>query len=141
MIVPSRVVNYVAGFLFDADGRRVALIEKQKPEWQRGKLNGIGGKIEEGEAAMDAIEREFEEETGVRIHAWREFCVLKFRGAVIHFFAATGNVDACETREGEPVRIVETAEIRSLDTIPNLRWLVPMAMDKDRVTAVVEDWS
>jgi 8-oxo-dGTP pyrophosphatase MutT (NUDIX family) len=27
----------------------VLLIEKQKPAWQRGKLNGVGGKIEPGE--------------------------------------------------------------------------------------------
>lgn len=42
---------YVAGFLFGPMPRHnyVALIRKNKPDWQKGKLNGIGGKVEAGE--------------------------------------------------------------------------------------------
>jgi hypothetical protein len=34
----------VAGFLFRNNDTEVALIRKNKPDWQKGKLNGIGGK-------------------------------------------------------------------------------------------------
>jgi len=41
--------TYVAGFMFSPDLENVVLIEKQKPEWQKGKYNAVGGKIEDGE--------------------------------------------------------------------------------------------
>ncbi len=60
-------MDYVAGFYFSECGERVALIRKLKPEWQRGWLNGIGGKVEPGESPLSAMVREFEEEAGARI--------------------------------------------------------------------------
>ena len=56
--------EYVVTFLFNHDCTKVWLIEKQKPEWQKGLLNGIGGKIEEGETPVDAAFRELKEEAG-----------------------------------------------------------------------------
>jgi len=38
--------KYVCGFLFDMAFKHVALINKVRPDWQKGKLNGIGGKVE-----------------------------------------------------------------------------------------------
>ncbi len=35
--------NYVAGLMFSQDKTCVALIVKNKPDWQKGLLNGIGG--------------------------------------------------------------------------------------------------
>src|SRR5690349_13991679 len=40
---------YALGFLFDGTGR-VVLIRKRRPAWQAGLLNGVGGKVEPGEA-------------------------------------------------------------------------------------------
>ena len=61
---PAKVKDrYVLGFVFSLDASRVLLIWKNRPEWQKGKLNGIGGKIEEGELPIDAMKREFSEET------------------------------------------------------------------------------
>jgi 8-oxo-dGTP diphosphatase len=138
--VSDKRTNYVAGFMFSADRRYVALIRKQKPDWQRGKLNAIGGKIEEtDENPTDAMVREFKEETGVLQTQWRHFCVLKFRGGEIHFFETTGDLMALQSAEAEQVAIFRTQNIEDLQTIPNLRWLIPLAMDKDGVTAVVED--
>lgn len=39
-------MNYVCGFMCSYDLTRFLLIRKTHPEWQKGKLNGIGGKIE-----------------------------------------------------------------------------------------------
>lgn len=143
------MTNYVAGFMFNiakpgiAPRECVALIEKQRPDWQKGKLNGIGGKIDSGESPADAMAREFLEETGVKVapERWRSFCELRFRGATIHFFASEGELSELRSMEDEHVTIVDVSTIWNRNTIPNLRWLIPMALDKDRVTAVVEDLS
>ena len=58
--------RYVVTFLFDRQFN-VWLIEKQKPEWQKDCLNGIGGKIEPNENSLDAAVRELKEEAGVTI--------------------------------------------------------------------------
>jgi len=57
--------EYVLGIALSADRRKILLIRKLTPEWQRGLLNGIGGKIETGETPIQAMLREFKEETGV----------------------------------------------------------------------------
>lgn len=62
--------------MFDPRFHRVALIRKAKPEWQKGKLNGIGGKIEEGEGPFAAMVREFREETGVDHRDWGTFAEM-----------------------------------------------------------------
>lgn len=55
--------RYVLGLLFSEDASRVLLVWKNRPAWQNGKLNGIGGKIEPGETPLQAMDREFVEET------------------------------------------------------------------------------
>jgi len=60
-IVPKH--RYVLGFMFDRDYAEVALILKNRPAWQAGKWNGIGGKIEGDETPHAAMVREFTEET------------------------------------------------------------------------------
>lgn len=57
-------IFYVLGFAFTDDGR-VLLIEKKRPEWQAGRLNGVGGRVETTESSCQAMVREFQEETGV----------------------------------------------------------------------------
>lgn len=55
---------YVCGFAFN--GPHVALILKNRPAHLAGKLNGIGGKLEEGDSSPEAaMAREFLEEAGV----------------------------------------------------------------------------
>lgn len=60
--------RYVFAFLFDHSLKKVWLIEKQKPKWQKGLLNGIGGKTELGETSIQAIVRELREEAGISIN-------------------------------------------------------------------------
>jgi 8-oxo-dGTP diphosphatase len=87
----AAVVEYVVGFAFDTDGR-VALIRKNRPEWQAGRLNGIGGHVEATDRTpWGAMCREWCEETGQPTPAnWRKFVVMDFPGARIHFFTALG---------------------------------------------------
>jgi hypothetical protein len=58
------MTRYVLGFM--VWGSLVSLIRKKRPKWQAGKLNGVGGHVEEGEPPRNAMAREFFEETGVK---------------------------------------------------------------------------
>ena len=51
--------RYVLGFAFDPRMDRVMLIKKTRPAWQAGRLNGIGGHIEQDELSCEAMRREF----------------------------------------------------------------------------------
>lgn len=128
-------MNYVAGFCFSENGKQVALIRKLKPEWQRGLLNGIGGKVEPGEEPCAAMVREFEEETGARVEGWRSFCTATTEEDRLHFFTARGDLAALRSAEDEEVVTVDVADVPVLETIPNLRWLIPLALDEGNLGA------
>lgn len=121
--------NYVCGFLFNPEKTHVALIRKNKPEWQAGKLDGIGGKIEDGETSLQAIRREFKEETGATQLFWDDFATLSGRDGVIYFFHAIAN-PILMSPTSEPVDWYPLADLPSLPVIPNLRWLIPLALDE-----------
>ena len=126
------MTSYVAGFMIASEGR-VALIRKTKPRWQAGRLNGIGGKIEPGETALQAMVREFREETGVETKPsdWHEFCVLgdNVDGFRVHFFVyhVVSFPDLHTTTEEEVLRVAISA-VTVHNSIPNLTWLLPMAL-------------
>lgn len=74
-------MDYVLGFMFNKHKTQVVLINKLKPEWQKGLLNGLGGKIEPDEvnkSSKFAMSREFQEETGVQTdpEKWQEFAMM-----------------------------------------------------------------
>ena len=70
------MTEYVAGFFTSPYGDQVALVRKEKPAWQKGRLNAIGGKIESGETPADAMRREFLEEAGLDVSDWKHFVTL-----------------------------------------------------------------
>lgn len=123
-------VEYVVGFAFDWDGR-VALIRKNRPEWQAGRLNGIGGHVEPGERPEDAMEREFWEETATRLTAWDLFVVMDFPDAHIYFYRLLDLdprvLDGLLTTTDEQVCLVWPGDANRHLMIPNLTWLIPLA--------------
>lgn len=128
--------EYVVGFLFEEHSSRgvVVLINKLRPDWQLGKLNGVGGRIEGNETPTAAMRREFLEECGLDIDSWRLFCTLgDERGWRIHFFSATGCVKGIQSMTDEQVTLCETRRLPP-NILPNLLWLIPMAisMEYDR---------
>ena len=137
------MVEYVAGFMFE--GSRVALIRKNRPRWQEGKLNGIGGHIELGETPEEAKSREFEEETGCRTHpiCWGNFATLTGGDYRVYFFYTYGPLYLLETKTDEKIEIVDLEDVNVETCIPNLTWLIPMAKslsyDKARAFAIQEE--
>ena len=68
--------SYVVGFMFNPAENAVLLLRKNRPSWQVGKLNGIGGRIEGDETPQQAMRRECMEEVGLDCDQWKEFCVI-----------------------------------------------------------------
>jgi len=133
----SQKYEYVCGFLFNPDTTSVVLIRKNRPAWQAGKLNGVGGKIEEGETPSEAMCREFVEETGLFIQesAWRHYVSCNGLDYVVHFFVGFGSVEDAQTVTDEAVEIVSYPDILSSwspdkkdGLIHNLSWLLPLAL-------------
>lgn len=142
-------MNYVVGFLFSEDLRHVALIRKNRPAWQAGKYNGVGGKIEPFDSSsLAAMTREFFEETGVEVpqHEWNHFLTMhggsdaahpeSKRAFEIDFFRSASNkIWQVTSKTDEPVAIFESDVLP--ETVPNLKFLVPMATLPDFLRAEV----
>ena len=125
----------VAGFLFNQDRTQVVLIRKDKPHWQRGLLNGVGGKLEKGETHRAAMIREFYEETGVEPAVCVHWMSAVYMGddrtwGVTFFYGVNQEAFiAARTMENEEVVKVRVADIWCYHTVPNLRWLIPFCLD------------
>ena len=97
------------GFMFDPSATKVALIRKNTPAWQRGKLNGIGGKTEKGETSLQSLVREFFEETGVKTthQQWRIFGCLQAPDFEVHVYTCfDAQIDLCQSTTNEKVEIL-----------------------------------
>ncbi len=132
-------IHYVLGFLFSEDFKSVALIKKNKG-WQKGCWNGVGGHVEPHERGYDAMIREFQEETGVLVNDWHKFGLmlgLEEPCWDCELYAATSDKiwDVTATTD-EAVQTFTVSYVSGsmkdnmiFKTIPNVRWLVPMAVE------------
>jgi 8-oxo-dGTP pyrophosphatase MutT (NUDIX family) len=126
-------MNYVCGILFNWKLTEFLLIRKNRPDWAKGKWNGIGGKIETYleniktkerrlaiagqtilipgefsladyitiiETPLEAMVREFHEETGIQTtpNRWHCFLIEEFKtgpdeqeNIKVYYFAAFGD--------------------------------------------------
>lgn len=140
---PSNQKQMVAGFLFSEDLNHVILIQKNRPSWQAGRLNGPGGAIEHGEMPEEAMNREYFEETGIIGCKFKQFATLEGFDFRVTFF-----VSVCrgiyprvpqphkltdERPQWYPVSVAATNSV-----IQNLRWLIPMAAELE---GTAEDFS
>ena len=141
--------QYVLGFAFTKDKSEIILIEKQKPDWQKGKLNGVGGKVElDDNNETEAMIREFREETGVDTcpDQWHKFGCMTFEkdimggGAKVWLFRMFDNVVYdCITKESEEILRVNTDTCLDVfSCMHNLPILIPLALsDEFNYTSLV----
>ena len=132
--------NYVVGFLFNSLLDSVVLIEKQRPSWQKGRLNGVGGHVEPGESSLNAMKREFMEETGVEVNNWEHFTTLHCKDCCIDFYRAeSNNIGDVKSVTDEKVFIYDVKELYYRENtdkfVSNVFWLIPLAMPSSR-----HDW-
>lgn len=128
-----RKIEYVCGFCFNSDLTQVALIQKLRPQFLFGRLNGIGGKINPGEFPKDAMPREFEEETGVLVPYWLYMLTLKGPNFAVHFYHNVVEHSVFEqirTNTDEEVYKADVCDVLSgaLPQVENLPWLVELAV-------------
>lgn len=127
--------HYTVGFVFNATLDRVLLMHKLKPEWQMGKLNGLGGKIEDGEDPLSCVVREIKEESGLvtQKDVWKEIGLLRARDGEVRFFglAYSGSESDAKSTEAEPIAWYDVRTLPS-HIVPNLAWLIPITLNKLR---------
>ncbi len=127
------LLHYVLALLFTPDRRRVVLMRKTRPAWQAGRVNALGGKLASGESAAAAAEREVREEAGVHVPAaeWEELLVWDDPVYRMHVVRAVHEAAArAHTAEDQEVFLAEVDALPP-ELIDNLRWLVPLALDRD----------
>ena len=129
----GKINRFAMGYLFDGKGN-VALIRKNRPDWQKGRLNGIGGKIEKGEAPLQAMVREFREEAGAAV-MWRQFAELTGDGYRLYCFTAKDKVEIT-TMTDEEVGWYPVDDLPA-NVLANARFLIPMADYKFPITAKI----
>lgn len=126
---PAAPKRYVVGFMFSPSCRSVLLIKKNRPDWQKGKLNGVGGKIEASDVSpAAAMQREFYEETGIAYGQWEQFATLSGPSAVVHVFRAWSSLlEHAFSKTDEEVGKYFT-DLLPNNILPNLKFLVPLAL-------------
>lgn len=151
--------HYVCGFLFTLIEHpviglivEVALIKKERPAWQKGFYNGIGGKVEKGEEPIEAMVREFREETNATVTEWKPFCTLIHPAIIsksmpsgpwtVHFFKSFGYTPLSQPTDEQ----VKWWNVQSVTNrlnnyfVPNLSWLIPIALENLTAEVTQHNW-
>ena len=137
--------HYVCGFAFDTSAK-VVLISKRRPEWQVGKLNGVGGKVAREDilnttgqvtGIQCAMSREFEEEAGVAIppERWKQYHKETWENRNTVSFLTTGLYPGewPSTQTDETIALYNWRNddflgwLNDSNKMYNLAYLVPMA--------------
>lgn len=117
--------RYVLAFLFDKDEENVLLIRKNRPDFQAGKLNGLGGKIKDGETPLEAVSRVVAEESGINLptHSYKSVGVIQnvndedenqFK---VDIFSAEANILEAKTLKDEEVSVFKATEVITRDDL------------------------
>ena len=138
-------MKYVLGFIFCLEKRQVLLIRKNKPAFQKGFHNGIGGKVEAEEYSRQAMVRECREECGLSTKEieWILFCEMDCEQSTDnisswwHIDCFFCNVSHERFRNlisttDEVITIWSLMHIHTMNKtlLGNTAWLIAMALDK-----------
>ena len=139
------IKKMTVGFIFNPSGDQVLLIKKNRPEWQAGKFNGIGGHLNHGEELDNDFKRcfirEVKEECNLVLNydsvkqIGRIFSVAgetKYKESVIvpiFVYKMETEAEMANVKQltDEPLMWLGTFELCMDRVIPNLMFLVPFA--------------
>lgn len=109
----NTIIDYVLGFAFDKTLENVALIQKLRPDWQKGKFNGVGGKVEEEEDVWQSMAREFVEESGIKTEAsdWILVDIIELPEANIWVFCTIVDVTKAKSITDEQVVVYKVRDL------------------------------
>jgi 8-oxo-dGTP diphosphatase len=127
--------QYCLGFAFSQDRKEVLLQQKDHPAWQRGRWNGLGGHLEEGEKFVDAMAREFQEEAGIVTDPahWEHRLVVHDRPAYemrVYRYQSLSRVADLKQGGLEPVSWFPVAMLSAYPVIQDLHWMIPLLLDQ-----------
>jgi 8-oxo-dGTP diphosphatase len=141
--------EYVCGFLFfnriagEPEGfasPRLLMIHKTKPAWQKGLFNGIGGKVEPGEKAIDAMVREFYEEADLTTtkEQWNHYATVMAQPVYSVFFYKTF-VDEIQqfTSKTEECVMAFERDMLPKTIVKSNKFLIPLALQNEFLHTVV----
>lgn len=124
--------KYTLGIIFDQTLKHVLLIHKTKPDYQVGKLNALGGKIEEGETSLTCVTREIREESGLDIPetAWTYIGVVHTPDWVMDVFTCryAGSMKDAQSLEVERIEWIPVDQLPP-NTISSLPWMILLALE------------
>lgn len=125
--------KYVVGFLFNETGDEVALVRRNHPPSQDGKLNGVGGHVEDGETFDEAMRREALEEWGKPFGevGWEHYEIVGGDDWQMYVYRAFDNiVYDVPSKDDTDQRINIYPADNTLEhygIMANMRWLIPKA--------------
>lgn len=141
--------KYVLTFIWSEQYRTVLLISKNKPKWQKGLLNGIGGKYEdEDRTVFHAATREILEETGLVIEEKSLYQFAEIVGNDYIVYCFTCNINSNKFGEYKTLtdESVYSYNWRNMICegiydyiVPNLEFIVPLSKRKDYYTVFYTD--
>jgi 8-oxo-dGTP diphosphatase len=129
-----KIKTMCLGFAFCNEARQVVLITKSHPPFLKDKLNGIGGKVEQGETPRDAMVREAAEEAGIdeSPQDWTPLGVIQAidDSYVIYCFRMHEfkNYDVLMCSISEPVDWYSISELGAHTLAPHTDWLIKAAL-------------
>lgn len=135
-------MNYVLIGVFAKSS--VLLVLKNKPSWQKNRLNLVGGKIEDGEEPLEAAIRELKEETGIESQELKLMGTIEDTGFKIYCY----NLNLISTVELSPR--LEEEELfgwynwgeysKDQRLIPNLRVIIPLMLSGVENWVITDDY-
>lgn len=143
------VADMVVGFAFSEDHSKVVLIRKTHPDWQAGKLNGIGGHLKTNlttrETPSEAMVREFREEAGIEVGVsrWSRVCTLNGTDwylAVYTVVLSEGELDRLQSdpKSDEKVDVYLTNDVcgvsgtNVINTVDHVRLLIQLSVEPSK---------
>lgn len=104
------------GYVVAPDGKHVALLKKNRPEYLQGLWMGVVGKVDEGETPLQAVRREVFEESSLDIDEWKFIKVIENpeRPCDIHVFFAVHDLTHAKTMTDEEVRVTRLDDLEGM---------------------------
>jgi NADH pyrophosphatase NudC (nudix superfamily) len=131
--------NYVLGFILNKNKEKVLLLRKNRPKYQEGFLNGIGGKLENNENYIECMTRETKEEVFYNNKGfvtnnedWEHVMDFRFKSGVVACYALYSENNFTLFSEGED-QLVEIHEIKNInysECLPPLEEVLNIIINK-----------
>lgn len=121
-------MRYVMGLMFANDLKGFLAIKKKDGLFP-GFVNGIGGKVAEGETPQAAMVRKAKEDASLTTVGWTLFHKEQFENGNEVFYFALKSDTLFEGRNNSGDELLAVPMDRPTpDTVPNLGYLIPMAL-------------